>query len=158
MQVGAVVVGVDYHFNYYKLAMANAYLRNQDDKGEYTCAFIATNTDNSYVSRHGIYPGTGSIVAAVENACERNPVVMGKPSQRFLDCIREAVKFDPMKTCMVGDRLDTDIQFGLNGSLSTLLVLSGVTSSKTLAMAPKDQQPKYFAMSFGEVGHLYNLN
>lgn len=27
--------------------------------------------------------------------------------------------------CMVGDRLDTDIQFGLDGGLMTMLVLSG---------------------------------
>ncbi|KDN32893.1 hypothetical protein RSAG8_14019, partial [Rhizoctonia solani AG-8 WAC10335] len=31
------------------------------------------------------------------------------------------------KTLMIGDRLDTDIQFGKNGGLDTLLVLSGVT-------------------------------
>jgi len=28
---------------------------------------------------------------------------------------------------MVGDRLDTDIQFGHNGGMKTLLVMSGVT-------------------------------
>ena len=30
---------------------------------------------------------------------------------------------------MIGDRLDTDIQFGKNGGVSTLLVLTGGTSS-----------------------------
>jgi ribonucleotide monophosphatase NagD (HAD superfamily) len=30
---------------------------------------------------------------------------------------------------MIGDRLDTDIQFGKNGGVSTLLVLTGSASS-----------------------------
>jgi ribonucleotide monophosphatase NagD (HAD superfamily) len=43
--------------------------------------------------------------------------------------------------CMVGDRLDTDILFGQNGSCRTLLVLSGVTSLDALQSPENSIQP-----------------
>ena len=38
---------------------------------------------------------------------------------------------------MIGDRLDTDIQFGKNGGVSTLLVLTGAASS-ILSLRPAE--------------------
>ena len=40
--------------------------------------------------------------------------------------------FDPERTIMVGDRLNTDIQFGKAGGLATLLVLTGTAVSPHL--------------------------
>ena len=35
--------------------------------------------------------------------------------------------FDPERTLMIGDRLNTDIEFGKSGGLGTLLVMTGMS-------------------------------
>jgi len=51
--------------------------------------------------------------------------VVGKPEEFMLANIAEACGLRRDQICMVGDRLDTDIQFGRDGGLTTMLVLSG---------------------------------
>lgn len=41
--------------------------------------------------------------------------------------IADAFGMERKQICMVGDRLDTDILFGQDGGLSTMLVLSGMS-------------------------------
>lgn len=51
---------------------------------------------------------------------------------------------------MIGDRLDTDIAFGINGGLSTLLVLTGVVSRADLAQPQAKILPEYVVDSLGD--------
>jgi len=121
--IGAVLCGMDLHVNYTKLAKAFQYLRLNDG-----CLFLATNTDPTYPVNGGWLPGAGTVSAPLRYALKRDPLCIGKPGPTMLDCIKAKHNFNPQRTIMVGDRLDTDIQFGKNGGISTLLVLTGATS------------------------------
>ncbi|KAF8064922.1 HAD-like domain-containing protein [Lyophyllum atratum] len=125
--VAAVVCGLDTQINYTKISKAYQYLTRNPD-----CQFIATNEDSTYPSADGLLPGAGSISAPLRYALGRNPVCTGKPSKTMLDCINAKVHYNPERTIMVGDRLNTDILFGKAGGLATLLVLTGITSESDI--------------------------
>jgi 4-nitrophenyl phosphatase/phosphoglycolate phosphatase len=52
---------------------------------------------------------------------------------------------DRNRICMVGDRLDTDVLFGTNNGLKTLLVLSGVTSEEKLLSPENTITPDFYS-------------
>jgi len=60
----------------------------------------------------------------------KEPIALGKPSQAMMDAIKGRFEFDPKRACMVGDRANTDIRFGIEGGLGTLAVLTGVSTKE----------------------------
>jgi phosphoglycolate phosphatase len=119
--VGAVVVGYEKHFNYHKLMKAANYLQDDD------CIFIATNTDETCPGPNPslIIPDAGPILAAVQTAANREALVVGKPNTPAFDYICRRWKINPSRTMMIGDRTNTDVKFGRDHGLRTMLVLSG---------------------------------
>jgi 4-nitrophenyl phosphatase len=94
------------------------------------------------------------MAAAVALAAGRQPRVVGKPSQSFLDLILEEHCLERSRTAMVGDRLDTDVAFGAAGGLQTLLVLSGVTTAAEAAAAVAAAGPSAPTMVLSSVAPL----
>ncbi|XP_058862746.1 chronophin isoform X1 [Acipenser ruthenus] len=121
--VKAVLVAYDEDFNFLKLAKACCYLRDSE------CLFIASDPDPWHPVRGGrVTPGSGSLTAALETATNRKATVMGKPSRFMFECITSQCGADAAQSLMVGDRLETDILFGANCGLSTVLTLTGVST------------------------------
>lgn len=83
-------------------------------------------------------------VGAIKGSSQREPTVVGKPASFMLKDIAAKFGLEPAQICMVGDRLDTDIQFGLQGGLSTALVLSGVTTEAELLSEGNTTRPEYY--------------
>ncbi|TKR87882.1 hypothetical protein L596_012217 [Steinernema carpocapsae] len=119
--VGAVVVGYERHFNYIKLMKAANYLKDE------SCLFVATNEDETCPgpNPNTVIPDAGPIVAAVQIASGRAPVVVGKPNTPAFEYICRRWEINPQRTMMVGDRTNTDVKFGKYHGLKTCLVLSG---------------------------------
>lgn len=103
--------------------------------------WVACNIDPTLPTERGLLPGNGSLVAALQTATGREPVVAGKPATPLLD---EAMRSANAKHALViGDRLDTDIAGAVAAGLDSLLVFSGVTTAAELLGS--DTRPTYLA-------------
>lgn len=151
--VGAVVVGLDPYINYYKLQYATLCIRENPG-----CLFIATNRDAvGNMTDLQEWPGAGCMVAAVCGSTQKEPVVVGKPSTFMMEFLLKKLCVDTSRMCMIGDRLDTDIQFGETAGCKTLLVLSGVTTLETLQDPKNSIAPDYYADKLSDLLELLKL-
>lgn len=111
--------------------------------------WVATNTDSTLPSEHGMLPGNGSMVAALAHATGRFPEVAGKPraplTRRSVDAA------GARRPLMVGDRLDTDIAAAAAVGIDALVVLTGVCDPAGLLAASADQRPRYVAEAVAEL-------
>jgi 4-nitrophenyl phosphatase len=143
--VGIVLAGLDFHINYLKLALGYQYLARG-------AKFLATNTDSTLPSNRTFFPGAGSISIPLVNMTGQQPIALGKPSQAMMDSIEGKFKFDRKKACMVGDRLDTDIRFGIEGKLGgTLAVLTGVTKKEDWEKEDALTIPAYYVDKLSDI-------
>ena len=125
----AVVVGYDTAFTSAKLARASAAIQRGS-------LLVGTNPDAGDACGAGIMPGTGPLIAALQNATGVQAVVVGKPSATLILQLISKHDLDPARTVMVGDRLDTDMAFGTAGGVARCLVLSGVATEEQAAQLP----------------------
>ena len=97
--------------------------------------FIGTNPDRTFPAEIGIIPGAGSILAALQAATDREPLIIGKPEPYLFRAALARLGTPAELTAVVGDRLETDILGGQNVGLRTILVLTGVTTASQLSGA-----------------------
>jgi 4-nitrophenyl phosphatase len=128
-----VFVGWDRDFDYGKLKAAVIAIRNGAE-------YLATNSDTTYPTPEGLWPGAGSILAAVSAGSGKEPVIVGKPSPFLVELALERVGVGPGEALLIGDRLDTDIDAGNRAGVDTALVLTGVSraeETETLGIRPR---------------------
>lgn len=138
--VGAVIVGFDRFVNYYKIQYAQLCINEQNAQ------FIATNLDAvTHLTDAQEWAGNGSMVGAIKGCTGQEPYVVGKPSPLMIEYLESKYGVDRSRICMVGDRLDTDVLFGTDNGLKSVLVLSGVTSEEKLLSPANTITPDYYA-------------
>nr|WP_179423893.1 HAD-IIA family hydrolase [Pedococcus badiiscoriae] len=105
--------------------------------------WVATNTDATLPTHRGTAPGNGTLVAAVQRATGRDPLVVGKPHAPLYRLCADRLERPPAQVLAVGDRLDTDVAGAVEAGMDSALVLTGVDSVSSLAVAPPSQRPTY---------------
>jgi 4-nitrophenyl phosphatase/phosphoglycolate phosphatase len=144
--VGAVIVGFDRHINYYKIQTAQLCINENEG-----CEFIATNLDAvTHLTDAQEWAGNGSMVGAIKGCTGKEPTVVGKPSPLMIDYLVEKLGTERSRICMVGDRLDTDVLFGTDNGLQSVLVLSGVTKEEKLLSPENTITPDYYAETIND--------
>jgi 4-nitrophenyl phosphatase len=129
-----VVMGIDREITYEKLAVACLAVRNG-------AKFISTNGDIAIPTERGLVPGNGSITSVVAVSTQTTPVFIGKPESIIMEQALKVLGTERAETLMVGDNYDTDILAGINAGMDTLLVHTGVTTTKHLRSY--EVQPTY---------------
>lgn len=98
--------------------------------------FVATNPEPTGQSPTGPLPGVGALAAMIQSATGVAPYFVGKPNPVM---IREGLNIlgaHSKTTVMIGDRMDTDVQAGVEAGLGTILVLSGVATVEEVERFP----------------------
>ncbi len=142
--MGVVICGWDLDFNFYKLATASLYV--QKNPG---FLFLATNREAFDQMGDRTIPGNGAAVSAICTALGGvEPLCTGKPSPWSTDTRFRRYTLDRTRTIMVGDRMDTDISAGNNGSIATALVYTGCTTAvEATRMNPADAASPDFLLA-----------
>ncbi len=136
-----VVVGMDTHLTYEKVAQAVLAIRGG-------AQFISTNVDAAIPTERGLLPGNGSITAMVSVASEKAPIIVGKPERIIINQALERLGVTKNTAIMVGDNYETDILAGIHAEMDTLIVHTGFTSKE--ALVQKEIQPTYALSSLAE--------
>ena len=75
---------------------------------------------------YGSAPDCGSVAEMLHTATGRRPKVIGKPQPEMALARHASARAIPREqTCLIGDRVYTDIACGVNAGIDTIFVLSG---------------------------------
>ena len=97
---------------------------------------IGTNPDLTGPIERGIMPATGSLIAPISLATQREAYFIGKPNPLIMRHALKRLGSKREDTAIIGDRMDTDIISGIESEIDTVLVLSGVSSRETVQEYP----------------------
>jgi len=120
-----VVVGETNHYSFHMIERAVFHVKNGSK-------LIGTNKD--LMDRVGptFVCSTGALVAPIELITNTKAYFVGKPNPLIMSRAMTTLKTSASETVIIGDRMETDVQAGLELGLDTVLLLSGVTQKEEL--------------------------
>ena len=150
-QTQCIVMGFDTELTFRKLHDVSYLLLTQPD-----LPYIATNPDLVCPTEFGSVPDCGSVCEMIYNATQKRPIVIGKPSPLMPELAMERWNVAKEHTCVIGDRIYTDIQCGLNAGITGILVMSGETTQEILDQSPN--KPHFVLSDASEILNQLNTN
>lgn len=139
-----VVVGLDVHLTYAKLAEAQRAILSG-------ARFIASNKDRAYPVEGRLLPGAGSVVAALEIATARTAVCIGKPEPTLFEEVLRRAGDGAGPVVVVGDSTDYDIVAAHRVGAIGVLILTGLTEEGALEHAAGAAKPDHVIRSLDEL-------
>ncbi len=139
-----IVMGFDTELTFKKLHDVSKLLLTREN-----IPYIATNPDYVCPTEFGSVPDCGSVCNMLYNVAKRRPIFIGKPEPLMPQLAMEKMGVKPTETCVVGDRIYTDIKSGINAECLTVLVLSGETTLEILNESP--DKPDFVMKSAEEI-------
>ena len=124
-----VVVGETPSYSYEKIVRAVRMVMNGSK-------LIGTNPDISGPMENGIVPATKALISPIELATGKQAYFIGKPNPVMMRHGIRRLGVEPEDAAIIGDRMDTDIIAGIESSIDTVLVLTGVTDRAEIEMFP----------------------
>lgn len=143
----AVLVGYDTTMTYDKITKAIRLLLGG-------AVLLATHPDRITPGADGMTLDCGSICAMLTCATGVEPIYLGKPTPLGLPMLMKLTQLEADQMCMVGDRLYTDVAFGNNSGMTSLLVLTGGTSLEEAMVAEGCERPDVILPHLGYVTEL----
>jgi len=116
---------------------------------------IALSKTLWYIDVDGYTINTGSFVKMFEIACDKEAMLMGKPSEEYFNMGLKRTSSSPETTIIVGDDIATDILGAKKINAIGILVKTGVYSEVELKGA--EYQPDYIIDNVNELVKLLNL-
>lgn len=124
-----VVVGDTRGYSFEKLELAvNLVIRG--------AKLIGTNPDLTGPVENGIIPATKALISPIELATGKQAYFVGKPNPLMMRIALKKIGCSNEETIIIGDRMDTDIIAGIESEIDTLLVLTGISTLKTVDKFP----------------------
>ena len=153
-----VVVGLDLHLTYAKLAEAQRCVLAG-------ARLVCSNRDRAYPVEGRLLPGAGTIVAAIEVATGQQAVCVGKPEPfLFEEAIRRASALGgagrasgAKPVVVIGDSTEYDIVAAHRVGATGVLILTGLTVESALKSAKGEAAPDRVIRSLEELFALPEL-
>lgn len=138
-----VVSSFDTTLTYEKLRIACALIRGGAE-------YLSTHPDFNCPTEDGFIPDSGAIAALITASTGAAPKYFGKPYPETVAAISSATGIPTGEMCVFGDRLYTDIALGRRGNITSVLALTGETTTDDLRRAEPDDRPDFVVPAVSE--------